>query len=226
MRIIMVGGDKTVYFLAREFMRQNFDVVIINRDEKSARMLAEKTGATVVLGDGTNPKLLEEAQARECDVFIALTSHDQDNLIACQIARKNFQIPRTIASVNDPDNERVFEKLGIDIAFSATRIIGSIIAQETTFDTIKSMIPVAQGNVNLTEIALEMDSPAVGKTLAELDLSEDVLIACVIRDGHVVIPRGSTQLKQDDHLLLISESNDTVPKLDCLIRQKKVFTFK
>lgn len=223
MKIIMVGGNKTVYFLAREFMRQNFEVIIINRDEACANALAQKTRATVILGDGTNPQVLEDAQARECDVFLSLTTHDQDNLIACQIAKKNFQIPRTIAMVNDPDNERVFQMLGIDIAFSSTQVIGSIIAQETTFDTIKSMIPVAQGNVNLTEIALESTSPAIGQTLAELDLTEDVLVACVIRDGHVVIPRGSTRLQHNDHLLLISENNNTIPDLNCLTGQKKVF---
>lgn len=225
MRIIMIGGNKTVYFLAREFMRQDFDVIIINRDEKSANELAQKTHATVVLGDGTDPQMLSEAQARECDVFIALTSHDQDNLIACQIAKRNFDIPRTIARVNDPDNERVFQKLGIDIAFSATRVIGSIIAQETTFDAIKSMIPVAQGNVNLTEIALEKESPAIGKKISDLELNEDILIACVIRDGHVVIPRGATQLQENDHLLLISENDNAIPDLDCFTGDKKVFNF-
>ena len=223
MRVIMIGGNKTVYFLAREFIRQNFEVIIINKDEARAKNLAEKTHATVVLGDGTKLQMLAEARARECDVLIALTSHDQDNLIACQIARKHFQIPRTIAMVNDPDNEQVFQKLGIDIAFSATRIIGSIIAQETTFDTIKSLVPVAQGNANLTEIALEKESPSIGKTLAELDLSEDIVIACVIRNGHVVIPRGSTRLELHDHLLLISESDNIVPNLDCLVKQKGLF---
>ncbi|MEM9952815.1 MAG: TrkA family potassium uptake protein [Chloroflexota bacterium] len=223
MRIIIMGGNKTVYFLAREFIRQHFDVVIINHDETYAKEFARKTRATVVLGDGTDPQMLAEAQARECDVFLAMTNKDQDNLVACQIAKNNYQIPRTIAVVNDPDNERVFKELGIDIAFSATRVIGSIIAQETTFDTIKAMIPVAQGNVNLTEIAIEKSSPAIGQTLAEIDLSEDIVVACVIRDGHVVIPRGSTELRLNDHLLLISENDETMPDLDCFIKEKKVF---
>lgn len=205
MRVIMIGGDKTVYFLARQFLRKHYHVTIINRDAARSQELAEQTQAVVVLGDGTNVTRMEEAGARQADIVLALTSHDQDNLIACQIAQKNFGVPRTIALVNDPDNEDVFHRLGVSLAFSATRIIGSIIDQETDFANITEMIPLARGRVIITDVHLDTDSPAIGKTLQEVNLSGQSLVGAILRDDHVIVPSGATRLAVKDHLIVISE---------------------
>lgn len=205
MRVIMVGGNETVYYLARQFVRKGYHTTIINRDPVRARELANDTKATVVLGDGTHVQRMEEAGARQADLVLALTSRDQDNLIACQIAQRNFKVPRTIALVNDPDNEPVFHKLGVTQAFSATRIIASIIDQETDFDAITQIAPVAKGRITVSDVHLEKGSPAIGKTLQDLPLSGKTLIGAIIRDDHVIVPRGSTVLNERDHLIVISE---------------------
>lgn len=216
MRVILIGGDKTVYFLARHFVQRKYHVTIINRDPVRSRELAQKTKATVVQGEGTDVNRLEEAGTRQADVLLALTSHDQDNLIACQIAQKHFGIPRTIALVNDPDNEPIFQKLGVTIAFSATRIIGSIIEQETDFEDITALMPLARGRLNVTDVRLDVDSPAVGKTLTELELTENSLVACIIRDDEVIVPRGSTRLEVNDHMVLISHPEHQMRDLEVL----------
>lgn len=208
MHIILVGGSKTVYFLARQFVRRRYHVTVINHDPIRAREIAQETKATVVLGDGTDVNRLEEAGARSADAILAMTNHDQDNLVACQIAKKIFSVPRTIALVNDPDNEMVFKQLGVTVAFSATRLIGMILDQETNFEDITAFMPLAQGRVNVTEVRLAPDSPAVGKTLLDLELTENSLIACIIRNDEVIVPRGATQLEVDDHLLLISHPDN------------------
>lgn len=204
MRIILIGGSQTVYFLARQFVRRKYHVTVVNRDANRSRQIAQQTKATVVLGDGTDVLRLEEAGARQADVLLALTNHDQDNLVACQIAQKMFSVPRTIALVNDPDNEAVFKRLGVTIAFSATRILGSILEQEADFENITALMPLAQGRINITDVRLDADSPAIGKTLLELKLSGQSLVACIIRDDEVIVPRGSTHLMANDHLILIS----------------------
>ena len=216
MRVIIIGGNQTVYFLARQFVRRRYHVTIINRDPVRSRLLAQQTKATVVLGDGTHVQILEEAGARQADVLLALTSHDQDNLIACQIAQRLFDMPRTIAQVNDPDNEDVFRQLGVTHPFSATRIIGSILDQETDFEDITTLMPLAQGRINVADVRLHEDSPAVGKTLTELELSGNSLIACIIRDDEVIVPRGSTRLQADDHLVLVSHPEHQKRDLDLL----------
>lgn len=204
MRIILVGGDKTVYFLARQFVRRHYHVTIINRDAARGHELAERTKATVVQGEGTDANRLEEAGARQADAVLALTSHDQDNLIVCQIAAKRFGVPRTIALVNDPDNEEIFHNLGVQVAFSATRIIGSMIEQETDFDNITSLMPLAHGRVNVNDVRIDTSSPAVGQSLIELDLAPDSLVACILRRDEVILPRGTTRIQAGDHLVLIN----------------------
>lgn len=216
MRVIVIGGDKTVYFLARHFVQRKYHVTIINRDASSCRDLAHTTHATVVMGEGTDVTRLEEAGARQADVLLALTPHDQDNLIACQIAQKHFGVPRTIALVNDPDNEPIFQKLGVTVAFSATRIIGSIIEQETDFEEITTLMPLAKGRINVTDVRLDPASSAVGKTLIDLELNGDSLIACIIRGEEVIVPRGSTTLQANDHLVLISHPENQAHDLSVL----------
>lgn len=200
----MIGGGKIVYFLARQFLVEGYHVTIINRDAQDARELAQQTQATVVVGDGSNPERLEEAGALRADVVLALTEHDQDNLIACQLAKRLYGVQRTLALVNDPDNEDLFQKLGVGIAFSATRVIGSLIEQQANFDDITRLMPIANGRVNVTDVHLPKEAPSVGKTLQEISLSEGSLVACIVRDEEVLVPRGATRLQADDHLVLIS----------------------
>lgn len=205
MRIILIGGSETVYFLARQLRNRDHKVTIINRDEQRCQELFAQTSATVILGDGSSQSVLEEAGARQADIVLALTPNDFDNLVACQIAQKIFGVPRSVALVNDPDNEEVFRKLGVSHAFSSTRIIGSMIEQQAGFDEITRLMPIGEGRIHITDLKLERHSPAVGKTLGELSLSQETLIACIIRNDEVIIPRGSNQLQVGDHLLVISK---------------------
>ncbi len=204
MRIILIGGGKIVYFLARQFIGEGYHVTIINRDPQDARELAQRTRATVVLGEGSSPERLGEAGAMRADVVLALTEHDQDNLIACQLAKRLYGVRRTLALVNDPDNEDLFQKLGVGVAFSATRVIASLIEQQTNFDDITRLMPIANGRVNVTDLHLHPGAPSIGKTLQEIPLSEGSLVACIVRNEEVLVPRGATRLQAEDHLILIS----------------------
>ncbi|MFW5696622.1 MAG: potassium channel family protein [Phototrophicaceae bacterium] len=204
MKTILIGGDKTVYFLARQFIERGYQVVIIHKDRARCLEMAHSLNATIIQGEGSGIKQLEEAGAREADVVMALTDHDQDNLIACQIAHKLYGVPRTLALVNDPENEPLFMQLGVTAAFSATKVIASLIEQQAHFDDITSLMPIAEGRLNVTDVRLDANSPAIGKSLADLSMSGGSLVAAIIRDNDMIIPRGATRLLVDDHLILIS----------------------
>ncbi len=127
MNVILIGGGKTTYFLARQFTGRGYRVAIINRDGTEAKQLSEQVQALVLLGDGSDPTMLEEAGAGQAQVVVALTPHDQDNLVACQLARQMYGVPRTVALVNDPENEAIFVELGVSLTFSATRTLANLI---------------------------------------------------------------------------------------------------
>lgn len=205
MRIILIGSGKLVYFLAKDFISKGYKLMIITEDEQQAVALSRKLEAIVLFGEGSDSNLLQDAGAYRADVILALTPYDQDNLIACQMAQKEYNIPRTIALVNDPDNKDIFKKLGITVAFSATEIIAQLIEQQTTTEEIKTLFPLAEGEVSVTEVILPEDSPAQGQMLKDLALPSGTLIACIIRQGKVTVPKGMTQLQATDRLVLISE---------------------
>ncbi len=205
MRVILIGGGKLVYFLAKDFLSKGHQLTIINHDPTEARNLSRHLKATVILGDGTNPQKLQEAGAYGANIILSVTHHDQDNLVACQIAKKRFGVSRTIALVNDPDYQEVFLKLGVTVAFSATQILATLIEQQADFDEIKSLIPIAQGQLSVTELTLPVDSPAVGQRLANLTLPEGSLVACILRQGEVIVPRGWSHLQAADRLIVISQ---------------------
>lgn len=205
MKIILIGGGKLTYFLAKQFASRGYYTTLINPNREEATALSRQLKATVICGEGSSLEVLGEAGAYQSDVVLALTTQDQDNLIACQIAQKEYGVPRTIALVNDPDNQAIFEQLGVTVAFSATQIIANLIEQQASSEEIKTFLPVADGKINVTEIVLQADSLAAGKTLDELQLPEDSLIACILRQDQTLVPSGDNRLREQDRLILISK---------------------
>lgn len=207
MRIILIGGGETietVYFLARLFSRRGDQVTVVNPCPAEAQMLSRQVKATVILGDGSDPAVLEEAGARRADVLLSLTPQDPDNLVTCQIAQKLYGVPRTLALVNDPDNEEVFRQLGIAEVFSATRVIGSLIEGQTLFDEIIHLFPAAEGRLYVTEVVLDGQAPVIAKTLQDIDLPEESLVVAIIRDQKVIVPGGEHRLQAADRLIVIA----------------------
>lgn len=204
MNILIVGGGKLVYFLSRTFISKGYSVTIINRDREECSWLARRLKATAVYGDGSNPQILEEAGAGTADAVLAVTPNDQDNLVICQLASLRFHVLRTLALVNDPDHEEVFRQLGITSAFSTTRVLSSLIEQRAEFEGITNLLPVGEGKVNVTEVVLEATSPVVGRALRDIAFPENSLIACLLREGQPIVPRGTTMLQAQDRLIVMT----------------------
>ena len=204
MNIIVVGRGKFVYFLARTFLSKGYKVTIINNEKTECRWLARMLKATVVHGEGSSLQILEEAGAETADAILAVTPNDQDNLVICQLADMYFHVKKTMALVNDPDNEEIFSKLGISAAFSTTRILSSLIEQRTGFENIINLIPISEGKVNVTEVTLEKNSPSIGQALKDIGLPESSLIASLMRRDHLIVPSGSTILEEGDKLITIT----------------------
>ncbi len=200
-----MGSGKLAYFLAKQFASKGYHITVVNTDQQEAVTFSRSLKATVIHGEGSNPTILSQAGAYQADVVLGLTGNDEDNLIACQIAQKEYGVPRTVALVNDPENRPIFEKLGISVAFSATEIIANLIEQQTSSDEIKNLLPVAEGKINVTEIAISESASIAGKTLDDLQLPTGTLIASILRQGDVLVPGGDTVLQSGDRVILISQ---------------------
>ena len=203
MKVLMAGAGKTLYFLCRNFTAKGYKVVIINQDREECVHLARQLSALVVCGDASDATILKEAGAMDADVMLAITPNDQDNLVICQLASIQFNVPRVLALANDPDNAEIFEKLGVS-AFSTTHIVGSLIEQRASLEQIINLMPVGEGRVNVTEIILDADSPVSGKLLKDVTLPKNALVAVVIRDNQPIVPRGANNLLAGDRVVLIT----------------------
>jgi len=220
MKVIIVGGGKTLYFLCRNFAAKGYEVTVVNRNKDECIQLARQLSAMVVHGDGSDADILKEAGAMGADAVLAITPNDQDNLVICQLASIQFGVPRAVALANDPDNAEVFDKLGVT-AFSTTHIVGSLIEQRASLEQITNLLPVGEGRVNVTEIVLDADSPVSGKRLKDISLPENALVAVIIRDNQPIVPRGYNELLAGDRLVLMTLPENHGPALKVFTGERK-----
>ncbi|HDP80459.1 MAG TPA: TrkA family potassium uptake protein [Spirochaetes bacterium] len=203
MNVIIVGGEKLVYFLSRVLISKGHFVTIINHDRQECLHLSMRLKATIVRGNGSDPAVLEDAGAHSADSLIAVTPHDQDNLVICQLAANKYRVPRLLALVNDPDNENVFRELGVP-AISTTRIISGLIEQKSQLDNVVNLMPATEGKSIISEVVISGDSPVAGLVLKDISMPRDSLIAVIQRGDETLIPRGLTPIEKGDRCVVIT----------------------
>lgn len=216
MKIILIGSGKLVYFLSQKFVEEKHRLTIINSCRAEAEEFSHQIRATVIVGDGTHPTVLKEAEVEQADIILALTPNDEDNLVACQIAQQHFGVSRSIALVNDPSLQVFFEKVGITVAFSATQILANLIEKRADFEDIASFLAVDRGQIGITEVLIDEDSPALAKTLQNLNLPTGALIGSIIRSKKAFVPHGWTNLQVGDRLILISQPEHHAESIEVL----------
>ncbi len=216
MRVLLVGTGRILYYLARQFSRKKILVTIVTPYATEARELSRRTASSVLEGDGTDPRVLEEAGAYQADALLSLMPNDEDNLVVCQIANRVYRVPRTIALVNDPENEEIFHQLNVSVAISATRILSILLEEQAGFEEISRIVSLAEGTVSVSEVILREDGPAAGSTIESLELPAEALIGGIIRKGTVLIPKGGTRLEAEDRLILVATEASLEPALRIL----------
>ncbi len=215
MNIVIIGGGKLGYYLVKTLLPYKHKITIIEKTTEFSRKIASELDVEVIHGDGTDISLLESLEVDKADVFIAVTGKDQDNLIACQLAKRNFNVGRTIARVNNPKNISVFEALGVDMAVSSTSLIAEMIEKEIDYTGVKTLIKLKKGNLVLTEIVVSKKSPACNKKLMDIDLPSEVVLISVIRGETTYVPNGHTVIRADDTVFLICKQENQQKAIDC-----------
>lgn len=199
------GGGKVGAFLASELSGKH-TLVIIEKDPITCERLARTTDALIIHGDACDYRHQEEARVDRADVFAAVTGDDDDNLVACQLARTSFNARRIVARVNNPANERIFNLMGID-AISSTTVIGQLIEERATIGDLLTLHVMKSGQVAIVEV----DIPSSGcsscnKQVKDLGLPEGCVLASIIRGGDALIPRGNDYLLPGDSVIAVTST--------------------
>lgn len=205
--ILLIGGHNKTKSLASSLIAQGYRVTVVNDNREECTDLAEIEGLHVYNGDGTKPYVLDEAGAADCEIAIALTAHDDDNLVACQICKRNFGVKRTVSLVSDPQKTEFFRQMGVDSVVCAITAVTNIIQQQAFMDDLVNIIPVGLGMVQIIEVHIPGDAPVSGEELWEVDLPREVVIGCILRNDSALIPRGDTRIHAGDTLVVIARSD-------------------
>lgn len=207
MYIVVIGGGNVGYYLTKELLAAGHEVVMIEKDPARARMIADELGSIVIPHDGCEGRFQEEAGMGRADVAAAVTGEDEDNLVACQVAKMKFNVPRSIARVNNPKNEHLFRQLAIDETVSPTRTILGVIEHDIPIHDLLHLTELEGGELQIVEAQLEATAPAVGREVRELTLPEGSHVAVIVRQGHAIAVRPETRLVVGDKLLAVTSSD-------------------
>ena len=206
MNLIIIGGGKVGYYLTKALAELKHKITVIEKDKQLCMNIVNTTSnldVSVINGDGTSMNYLIDAGIESSDALIAVTGMDQNNLIACQIAKKKFNIKKTIARVNNPKNIRIFEKLGVDSVVSSTATLVDIMEKEVFLSGFRSLLTI--GDIAINEVKLQEGYHSINKQIKELNIPKDCIIISIIRDNKVIIPGGSTTLLSGDELIAVTK---------------------
>jgi trk system potassium uptake protein len=203
--IVIVGGGKIGYYLGKALLNQGHEVLIIEKEVRTCERLEDELGSCCMRGDGCETAVLSEAGLNRADVLISTTSHDEDNLVSCQVAKHRFKVPRTISLVNNPINDKIFKKLGVDATISVTNTILEHVEQEIPAHPLIHLLTMSGQMEEVVELVISKDSPAMGKSIGQLRMPPDTTIALLMREGEKPrIPDADTMLKENDRVIALT----------------------
>ena len=202
--VFIIGGYNKTKFLANSLIKKGYKVTAINKDSDKCASLAEIDKLSVYNGDGSMPYVLEEANVYNADIAIALSDRDDDNFVICGLCKEKFHVKKTVALITDPKKTDFFYQMNIDSVVCAVSTIASVIEQHAFLDDITTLVPIGENHINVSQVHILAEAPAVGKKIKDLNLPKQVIIGCVQRGDKNVIPHGDTRIHAGDMLILIT----------------------
>jgi trk system potassium uptake protein TrkA len=205
MYIIVVGGGQLGYHLTRALLAESHEVLLIEREAATSQKLIDELGSVAVRGDGCEASVLAKAGTSRADMLVAVTGDDEDNLVACQVAKHKFAVPRTIARVRNPRNESLFRKLGVDVTVSSTNLILEHIEHEMPSHPLMHLMVMHDRSLEIVEVTIPAGSASVGRKVKDLALPAETVLSLIVRPGQKpVIPDPDTIIDAEDQIIAIS----------------------
>ena len=202
MFVLIAGGGRTGARLANLLLNEKYQVRLIeNRRELLAHLHQELPTEVIYEGNTIDPSSLEQAGVRDANVLAAVTSDDSTNLVLCFLAKTMFGVPRTIARVNNPSNAWLFdEKFQVDVALNQADVLAHLIQEEMSLGDMMTLFKVRHGRYSVVEEKVPANAKAIGVQLKDMGLAEYCVIAAIIRDGVMTLPRGDSALQENDEI--------------------------
>ena len=205
MYIIVIGGGRVGYYLIKALMDEGNEVLLVEKQANICEAISDELGSVCTRGDGCETATLAEVGTDRADMLIAVTGDDEDNLVACQVAKHKFNVPRTIARIRNPKNETLFKKLGIDVTVSSTDIILEHIEGEVPTHPLTHLLSIEDSGLEIVEVRIHPESTTIGKSVRQLSLPQGSKLALVIRkEGKHRVPTLNTILRAGDRIIALT----------------------
>jgi len=212
MKSIIIGGGKIGFNLLKTLKDRGYNVTLIEIDEETCKAIAEDIDSDIICGDGTSLDVLKDAGINDADIIAAVTGKDEENLVICQIAKKGFNIGKSIARINNPKNIPMFKALGVDQTVCSTEVIADLIEYEFDRDICKIVQTFDRGAMILVEVAVKDGNRWINQYVKDLSLPSECVIVSILRDEKALFVRGDTQIRNGDNIHIIT-NRATVPEI-------------
>ncbi|WP_372592831.1 TrkA family potassium uptake protein [Actinotalea sp.] len=204
MRVVIAGAGSVGRSIANELLGNDHEVTLIDR-QPSAMRVASVAEAEWLLADACELSTLSQAKVDECDVIVAATGDDKVNLVVSLLAKTEFGVPRTVARVNNPRNEWMFDEAwGVDVAVSTPRIMTAMVEEAVTVGDLVKIFTFHQSGADILEVTLPADAPLVGTRVGEVVWPPDTVLAAIVRDTSPIAPSADDTLEAGDELLIVA----------------------
>lgn len=219
MYVIVVGGGDVGHYLGMQLLDEGHEVLVIEKDARKCEHIEEELGDICLCGEASEMAILEKGGISRADMVIAVTGEDEDNLAACQIAKEKFSVPRVIARINVPRNEKIFAKLGIECVVDTVYLVSEHIKAETMLFPLTRLFSIRDKGLEVVLVRVGKNSPATGKPVKELSLPVGSVVSSVIsHEGESQIPTGDVVLKEGDQLICLIPT-ENIDLLQAMFRE-------
>jgi trk system potassium uptake protein TrkA len=202
MRVAIAGAGNVGLFIANDLHAAGHEVQLIEQNPAVVERAIADAGVEWFVADACEVSSLKEAGLERCDVVVAATGDDEDNLVISLLAKQEFAVPRVIARVNHPKNEWMFnENWGVDLSVSTPHLITALVEEAVSVGRLVRILQFERGQARLVEVTLAENAPVVDRALKDIDVPRDVTVVAVVRGEHVVMPRGDTVFEAGDEVL-------------------------
>jgi trk system potassium uptake protein TrkA len=201
--VLIVGAGKVGRNTARQLRQLGHEVALIEQRPMVYERLVDEFQDNLIFGDGTEIWVLEKAGIGRADMVVAVTGDDEDNIIISQVAKMKFAVPQVVARVNNPFNQPTFDLLGVEATVCATTTMLSLILHELPVHKFVHLLSLRRENVELVELEVSENSPFANTYVQDIMLPDGVLLAAIVRAGHALLARGSTEILPGDYVLCL-----------------------
>ncbi len=203
MKVLIAGAGSVGRSIARDLLAHGHAVLLLESNPSALRTSLVPE-ATWIEADACELSTLRQAGVEQMDVVVAATGDDKANLVLSFLAKTEFGVPRTVARVNNPRNEWMYDaQWGVDVAVSTPRIMTAMVEEAVSIGDVVRVFTFRQSGASMVEVTLPSDSPSVGALVRDMAFPQDIVLSCIVRGDRTIVPTPEDTLEAHDELLFI-----------------------